>query len=105
MAGLDPAIHLLRKSRSKMMDTRVKPAHDTASVAASRAKFLIQFSNSRAFTFSRRKASEVYQPLVNRARRPSYLTSSHLFNFLCGLSVNRPVIVHPLGRFVQAAEA
>jgi hypothetical protein len=28
MAGLDPAIHLLRKTHVKMMDARVKPAHD-----------------------------------------------------------------------------
>jgi hypothetical protein len=28
IAGLDPAIHLLRKTLSKMMDARVKPAHD-----------------------------------------------------------------------------
>jgi hypothetical protein len=28
MAGLDPAIHFLRKSLAKMMDARVKPAHD-----------------------------------------------------------------------------
>jgi hypothetical protein len=28
MAGLDPAIHLLEKRLAKMMDARVKPAHD-----------------------------------------------------------------------------
>ena len=28
IAGLDPAIHLLRKNLSKRMDARVKPAHD-----------------------------------------------------------------------------
>jgi hypothetical protein len=28
IAGLDPAIHPLRKSLAKMMDARVKPAHD-----------------------------------------------------------------------------
>jgi hypothetical protein len=28
MAGLDPAIHLLRKILAKEMDARVKPAHD-----------------------------------------------------------------------------
>jgi hypothetical protein len=28
IAGLDPAIHLLRKTLSKRMDARVKPAHD-----------------------------------------------------------------------------
>jgi len=28
IAGLDPAIHLLRKTLVKMMDTRVKPAYD-----------------------------------------------------------------------------
>jgi hypothetical protein len=28
VAGLDPAIHLLRKILMKMMDTRVKPAYD-----------------------------------------------------------------------------
>jgi hypothetical protein len=28
MAGLDPAIHLSAKSLEKMMDARVKPAHD-----------------------------------------------------------------------------
>src|SRR3982074_2116125 len=34
MAGLDPAIHRLRKMRSlKMMDTRVKPAYDNFATA------------------------------------------------------------------------
>jgi hypothetical protein len=28
IAGLDPAIHPFRKSPAKMMDARVKPAHD-----------------------------------------------------------------------------
>jgi len=28
MAGLDPAIHLLRTILAKKMDARVKPAHD-----------------------------------------------------------------------------
>jgi hypothetical protein len=28
IAGLDPAIHLLRMNLSKTMDTRVKPAYD-----------------------------------------------------------------------------
>jgi hypothetical protein len=28
MAGLDPAIHLLRKIFRREMDARVKPAHD-----------------------------------------------------------------------------
>jgi hypothetical protein len=28
IAGLDPAIHPLRKILAKMMDARVKPAHD-----------------------------------------------------------------------------
>jgi hypothetical protein len=28
VAGLDPAIHLLRKTLPKAMDTRVKPAYD-----------------------------------------------------------------------------
>jgi hypothetical protein len=28
MAGLDPAIHPLRKILAKKMDTRVKPAYD-----------------------------------------------------------------------------
>jgi hypothetical protein len=28
IAGLDPAIHQLRKSVAKQMDARVKPAHD-----------------------------------------------------------------------------
>jgi hypothetical protein len=28
IAGLDPAIHLLRKTPAKRMDARVKPAHD-----------------------------------------------------------------------------
>jgi hypothetical protein len=30
IAGLDPAIHPLRKSPAKKMDARVKPAHDGA---------------------------------------------------------------------------
>jgi hypothetical protein len=33
IAGLDPAIHPLRKSLSKMMDARVKPAHDVERAA------------------------------------------------------------------------
>src|SRR5437870_12906273 len=32
MAGLDPAIHLLRKSLESGMDARVKPAHDEVCV-------------------------------------------------------------------------
>jgi hypothetical protein len=28
IAGLDPAIHSLRKTLAKVMDARVKPAHD-----------------------------------------------------------------------------
>jgi hypothetical protein len=36
MAGLDPAIHLLRKDSSRrVMDTRVKPAYDAEYVATS----------------------------------------------------------------------
>jgi hypothetical protein len=34
MAGLDPAIHLLRKILLKRMDARVKPAHDEKIVFA-----------------------------------------------------------------------
>jgi hypothetical protein len=30
MAGLDPAIHPLRKILAKKMDARVKPAHDAS---------------------------------------------------------------------------
>jgi hypothetical protein len=32
IAGLDPAIHPLRKALAKMMDTRVKPAYDAVFV-------------------------------------------------------------------------
>ena len=32
IAGLDPAIHPLRKSLAKMMDARVEPAHDAVGV-------------------------------------------------------------------------
>jgi hypothetical protein len=32
IAGLDPAIHRLRKSLAKGMDARVKPGHDEFSV-------------------------------------------------------------------------
>jgi hypothetical protein len=32
IAGLDPAIHLLRKNLSKRMDARVKPAHDESTL-------------------------------------------------------------------------
>jgi hypothetical protein len=35
IAGLDPAIHPLRKALVKMMDTRAKPAYDATYVAAS----------------------------------------------------------------------
>jgi hypothetical protein len=40
IAGLDPAIHRLRKTLAKMMDTRVKPAYGAQCVAviASEAK-------------------------------------------------------------------
>jgi hypothetical protein len=33
MAGLDPAIDLLRKTLPKRMDARVKPAHDAVHMA------------------------------------------------------------------------
>ena len=39
IAGLDPAIHPLRKTLAKMMDTRVKPAYGAEYVATA-------FSNS-----------------------------------------------------------
>src|ERR1700754_3079938 len=42
IAGLDPAIHHLRKTLAKRMDTRVKPAYDAACVAASCENFRIQ---------------------------------------------------------------
>jgi len=32
IAGLDPVIHPLRKILAKMMDARVKPAHDAVDV-------------------------------------------------------------------------
>jgi hypothetical protein len=34
IAGLDPAIHPLRKTLAKVMDARVKPAHDDLGMTA-----------------------------------------------------------------------
>jgi hypothetical protein len=38
IAGLDPAIHPLRKILAKMMDARVKPAHDAVDVLVPRTR-------------------------------------------------------------------
>jgi hypothetical protein len=38
IAGLDPAIHPLRKILAKMMDARVKPAHDAVDVFVRRTR-------------------------------------------------------------------
>jgi hypothetical protein len=60
MAGLDPAIHLLRKSLARVMDTRVKPAYDAEYVSRF-ANFQIQISNSHSSAISRRHAPEFCQ--------------------------------------------
>jgi hypothetical protein len=48
IAGLDPAIHPLRKTLAKWMDTRVKPAYDAAYVAASRKISKFEFQTATA---------------------------------------------------------
>jgi hypothetical protein len=97
IAGLDPAIHPLRKSLSKMMDTRafaapkglrprrrVKPAYDAEYVAASCENFGIQISNSQAPAFSRRRASWAFSlpPLLEgrrNAERRTLVTAAAYF--------------------------
>jgi hypothetical protein len=48
IAGLDPAIHLLRKNLSKRMDARVKPAHDESALLRRSGKFCRGGINCRA---------------------------------------------------------
>jgi hypothetical protein len=38
IAGLDPAIHLLRNTLAKWMDARVKPGHDASKIRGQRRK-------------------------------------------------------------------
>jgi hypothetical protein len=49
MAGLDPAIHLLKKSLAKKMDTRVKPAYDDVDHAAPNSSASTKTSRVRRF--------------------------------------------------------
>src|SRR3954463_7413099 len=64
--GLTRQSILFERVFSRMMDARVKPAHDVAYVAAHCLIFRSTISNSQASAFSRRNASELCQSLANR---------------------------------------
>ena len=60
-----------QESFRRMMDTRVKPAYDSAYVATFCENFRIQISNSHAASFPRRRASWAFSlsPLDIEGRR------------------------------------